>query len=746
MMEERKMIRVTPRGVTRRAVTDLETGRPDGSWRDTVSREVLIRDKDLRELQIANRRMYVAKRIGITKKSDELVIDVDTKKYVTRGGRKTNDRVVTRRANVYYDTIQMDRDLVNEINWANATEWEVDNTFSSFMLDLVRFRDDRGNVKKYDDLNGVRKIILQRGDMGLGMMQTVKWHRDRGGTFKVPHQIDSRGRIYGKGYLSPTAGELVRPFLNSAKPGKMGVDGFLAFQEQVGSLLGPAGEALTNRGRFAIFKRNGPQLLELGRHLQSNTQRSSHIRKVLSHPLVQGIDADEHPRLLRFALEYARMYDHAGGDFNDLSRLATFETQLPVGIDASASGAQTIALTTRNKALALESNVIATTQKNRLYDIVAQDTISDPRFKALGRLPSDLTWEDLGKGAKYAQMTAFYGAGPATQSATFAGWFAKTLVKKDYVVVTRRRIAATPKEAFSQLEMNKAINEKIKEASRIGADAVVQELNLIKKELNDVIDNDAPIGSKLRSGARDIHPAVEEFVDRMSSTHAGLVGPEEFKVVAGIMSEALARRVPITQVYIAWWKDLAQTFLLESRKTDIPTVTFDGKVMRQRYRPVLEEHINWIDPNTGRRVKNVYRGVAEDAKLKGKASVIDARTGAGVNFNHSQDGSIVRMFHLWGRKNKVPTATVHDEWFVNLSDATKSKAALRKIYADTLDRNVLLETLEVMRKEGLTQESYDRLLEKAKREGIIVPKVEQLSKEEVLAPLEEGFDFYGVGP
>ena len=108
------------------------------------------------------------------------------------------------------------------------------------------------------------------------------------------------------------------------------------------------------------------------------------------------------------------------------------------------------------------------------------------------------------------------------------------------------------------------------------------------------------------------------------------------------MSEHLARRAPITENFITFWKDVAQTYMIDSQKTDIPWVTFDKKIMRHRSRPVLEEHINWIDPNTGRRVRNVYRSVAEDAKLKGKSSIIGARTGLGVNGNHSNDAAIVR--------------------------------------------------------------------------------------------------------
>ena len=746
MMEDRRMIKVTPRGVTRRAVTDLETGRPDGSWRDTVSREVIILDKNLKELQLANKRVDVATRIGIVNKRDELIIDVDSKNYKTRKGRKTGDAIITRRANSHYDKMQIDKDISNEINWANKGDWEVDKDYSDFMLDLVRFRDPRGNVKKYDDLNGIRQIILQRGDMGLGMMQTVKWHRDRGKSFKIPHQIDSRGRIYAKGYLTPTGGEFVRPFLNTGRVSKLGPDGYFAFQEQVGSLIGPAGDALTNRGRFKIFRDNRAELIELGRKLQSKTQRDRRIREVLEHPLVQGMDAEEHPKLLRFALETARMDDHLKGDWSDTSILSTFKTQLPIEIDASASGAQIIALSTKNKALAFESNVIATPKKNRLYDIMAQDAVSDPRFKALGRLPSDLTWEDLSKAAKAQNMVSFYGAGAATQRGSLADKFAKELLKRDHVVVTRRRSSNTPKDAFSQLELNKLIDEQIKLARAVDATETVRDLTLLKRELNDVIDKDAPVGSKLRALAKDVHVDVEEFVERVSGTHAGIVGPNEFKVISDVMSEHLTRRAPVTEKFISFWKGVAQDYVIETNKVDIPWVTFDNKVLRQRYRPTVETHINFIDPNTGRRVRNIYRDKVEDGKLLGKGSITDARTGLGVNGNHSNDAAIVRQFHLWGRDKNVHTATIHDAFFVNMGEATRAKAALRHIYADAVDSDTIIKTLAQMRRDGMSKATHDKLIKKAVADGLIPPSHKALTRDEILKPLEVGESWYGIGP
>ena len=82
-----------------------------------------------------------------------------------------------------------------------------------------------------------------------------------------------------------------------------------------------------------------------------------------------------------------------------MSKLADYKTSLALEQDASSSGAQIIALTTRNKQLAELSNVVPTNQKRRLYDEIAYSTFNDPRFKVLNE-KLGLSEKDLRKAAK----------------------------------------------------------------------------------------------------------------------------------------------------------------------------------------------------------------------------------------------------------------------------------------------------------------------------------------------------------
>jgi SPP1 gp7 family putative phage head morphogenesis protein len=735
-LRDKGYIRVTKRGKTRRSVVDLETGRASGPWRDTISREVQILNKDMLDLQRANRSILVSQRIGTTSSRDKLYVRPGAKTYFDARGNNTGVPIITRRANANYDKLLIDRDFANMLNHTMSVQYEVDNEFAGFMDDVVRFRDPRGNVKKYDDLNDFRKLILTRGDQGYSFMQTVKYHRERGKPFSVLAGIDGRGRVYYQGYLTPTGGEVVRPFLNTAKAEVMTPGSLRELMIQTGSMIGPATEALTQAGRMEIFLRNEKDILSLGRLMMETTQRDRRIRDYLEHPIIREMEAEEVAKISRLALEYARVHKHLDGDFTNLDKLKTYKTKLMIENDASSSGAQIIGLSTGDRDISINSNVLPTMQKNRLYDLVAMDTISDPDFQKITALrDANIQWTDLQKAAKAQNMVSFYGAGKATQAANIEAKFASVLEKKGYTVVTREELRG----------VTLTIDKSIKDAEYLGADNVVLGLKQLKRELNEVVEGESSVGQELLSAARDAHPDVEAFVDKLMNVRVGLIGPQEFKAVSEIMSRKLAERAPVTLKFVQFWKVAARAYVDETQKVDIPWVTFDGKILYQRYRPKVQTSIEFFDKEAGRMVRNIYEDKAEDASLLGKSSLMRAGIGMGVNGNHMNDASIVRQFHLWGYKSGVETATIHDAFFTNIGLADKAKGALREIYADSLDGNTIEETLKALKKEGLSDKTYRELRAQAIQDGLIDPP-NKITRKDVLAPIPKGMDWYGIGP
>ena len=116
---------------------------------------------------------------------------------------------------------------------------------------------------------------------------------------------------------------------------------------------------------------------------------------------------------------------------------------------------------------------------------------------------------------------------------------------------------------------------------------------------------------------------------------------------------------------------------------------------------------------------------------------------------------------MWGRENGVGTSTIHDAFFANAADMLKARAALREIYAKTLDQNVIVNTLNEMKARGFPKELYDKYMEEAIELGLIpiagtskiggktVTPKDILTREDILQKVPSGFrtdyGWYGVG-
>ena len=75
----------------------------------------------------------------------------------------------------------------------------------------------------------------------------------------------------------------------------------------------------------------------------------------------------------------------------------------------------------------------------------------------------------------------------------------------------------------------------------------------------------------------------------------------------------------------------------------------------------------------------------------------------------------------------------------------QAKEQLRTIYADALGGDTIRKTLKAMRAEGMSNKTYNELLKEAKELELIDPK-DPLLRKDIIAPLKEGYDVYGIGP
>ena len=125
------------------------------------------------------------------------------------------------------------------------------------------------------------------------------------------------------------------------------------------------------------------------------------------------------------------------------------------------------------------------------------------------------------------------------------------------------------------------------------------------------------------------------------------------------------------------------------------------------------------------------------------------------------DATIVKNFHLWGKRNGIATSSIHDAFYANAAHMVSARAGLRQIYANAVDAQSLKWTLDEMLARGLPREIYDAYLDEAERIGLIpvigksvvggkkLTKADILTKADVLKAIREDFktnySFYGIG-
>ena len=400
-------------GVQKRRMKSRMSGAYFGPYYDTVAYNIRVTDRRIQDYAQLTRKVELGLRTSVIDDGNRLVFREGFKTYfVDRGLLGYYDTRIPITSTSSFSDFPVefvDKSIVNALNWASKTKYKIDPDFHNFITKLLYFEDDKGMAKHYNELNEYRKYLAARGD-AYERLKAMEWLRSQDAAFSNHPFIDHRARIYDRGLISPQSGETFRPFLSTAVERNFSSAEFLNFRDQIGAFLGGLDDyfegnynSLTISGRQKIAEKWHDEIVAIGNHMISAKPAS--IRAVLDSNLVQRIDGEEQGKFFRFAIELAKMDKYLGGDFSkrSLERLSDYKTALALEQDASSSGAQIIALTTRNKQLAELSNVVPTNQKRRLYDEIAAATYKDPRFRELN-VKLGLTEKDLRKAAKAQNM------------------------------------------------------------------------------------------------------------------------------------------------------------------------------------------------------------------------------------------------------------------------------------------------------------------------------------------------------
>jgi SPP1 gp7 family putative phage head morphogenesis protein len=740
---------------------------------DTFSKQLRVVEPRLRRYNLLNREIDVAVNLGFTDDSARFVVVPGKENFQQKlfPGiyRDTKIPVFSSGAQFDVDPKFVDKDIANLLNQATGAKHKVDKTFYEFMSKLLKFQDDKGQAQLYNELNTYRKYITNRAD-AYSTFKTLEFYSNSGKAFSNYAYLDSRARVYARGFLSPQSGESFRPFLSTEFSKPLTVSGYANLGDQIGAFLGGASDffernysSLTVTGRQEIFQYWKKDLIALGNAVQRG--KPGDIRFVLNNKIFQGLEGEEQGKLLRFALEVSKIDDYLEGVYTsqNLKKLDNYLVDVAFEQDASSSGAQIIALTTKNKQLAELSNVVPTTQKRRLYDEIAASTFADPRFQKLNQRLG-LKEKDLRKAAKQQNMVTFYGAGEATGIMSVESKLAKVLGSKtNTLVVTRTDVD----KIVEQIDIVRA---NLKRRDPI----TYEELTGLRKQVIQSVNKAEAFDSYIVQALESHHIDTKDFVEKVSRNYDRVVTPQDFKEIAQIMSGYLEEQVPILGKFTKYFGRLAETYMTETGKAEISWVTFDGKIINQVFSRTMEDRFTYFD-ETGRRLTNIVQFTEKsdppfyerllnigDGKFKDVADVGKARTAFAVNGNHSNDAAIVRKFHLWGKDKGIQTSTIHDAFFTNAADMLEAKRAIRQIYADQLKENPVLATLKQLRKDGLSWKSYNKFLNQAIEEGLIpvpgrsiiggkkITKEDILTIEDVLKDIgnefDGNYDWYGIGP
>jgi SPP1 gp7 family putative phage head morphogenesis protein len=562
-----KFFKVETFGVQKRRMKSKLSSAYFGPYYDTLAYNIRVTDPRIQEYAQLTRKVDLGLRVSVTEAKNRLVFREGFKTYFIDKGilgyEDTRIPITSTSSFGDFPTELVDKSLVNALNWTSKTEYKVDKEYYDFVQKLLYFEDDKGRAKFYNDRNEYRKFISARGD-AYERFKTMAWLRKEDKSFSNHPFVDHRARIYDRGLISPQSGETFRPFLNTSEAKAFSADEFKDFQDQIGAFVGGLSDkiegnfnSLTITGRQKVAQKWRNEMVKIGNHMLRG--KPNDIRAILESELVAEIDGEDIGKFYRFALELAKIDNFLAGNYSEknLLSLSNYKTALALEQDASSSGAQIIALTTRNKQLAELSNVVPTTQKRRLYDEIAASTFNDPRFRALN-VKLGLTEKDLRKAAKAQNMVTFYGAGERTGILNVEGKLAKVLGKDSNTLVVK---AADRETVLNEISARIARYEKFDLET-------ADELRQLRQNVKDVFNKGLDPGDEIMEQLYFLDPKTRDLVEKMSKSYERVVTPDDFKVIASIMSENLRDQVPILKDFTKFFGRLAEDYLISAKPSN----------------------------------------------------------------------------------------------------------------------------------------------------------------------------------
>jgi SPP1 gp7 family putative phage head morphogenesis protein len=204
-----KFFEVETYGVQKKRMRSRLSNNYFGPYHDTLAYNIRVTDPRVQEYAQLTRKVEVGLRVAVTEEKNRLVFREGYKTYFIKtplGMIDTRIPITSTSSFKDFPTEFIDKNMVDALNWASQSKYRIDEDFYDFTKKLLYFEDDRGNAKKYNDLNEYKHYITGRGD-AYERFKAMDWLRNSGKAFSNNAFVDHRARIYDRGLISPQSGE-----------------------------------------------------------------------------------------------------------------------------------------------------------------------------------------------------------------------------------------------------------------------------------------------------------------------------------------------------------------------------------------------------------------------------------------------------------------------------------------------------------------------------------------------------------
>ncbi len=267
-------------------------------------------------------------------------------------------------------------------------------------------------------------------------------------------------------------------------------------------------------------------------------------------------------------------------------------------------------------------------------------------------------------------MVTFYGAGQRTGILAVEGKLAKVLGKQEGTLVVR---AAERDAVVAEISARMARYEKYDTD-------LYDQLKKLRRDVQDVFNKGLDPGSHIIEQLYFLDDKTRGFVEKMSNNYVNVVTPDDFKKIAGIMSENLASQTPILKDFTKFFGRLAEDYMTLAKPKEssldftsyLKTELLGAKRRGDKLPTWLNQILGIKDESIRDKLLNRIPGYVPDGMLESVITGVKApeyrRTGFKVGKFDIYSEDITPGFEV-GIANKLPKKWTSLPW-VNFDGKT----------------------------------------------------------------------------